>query len=153
MNQYLADTKLIAAGATEDFIFTLDTDGFILVAVDGKVDDTPFHQLATCPYIVKGVTRRGAGKDADSNMGNGDIPLDLFCRMGSDRQKLFYEEPLKGASKVKISVQNGDQDDHHITIVVWGATPPQDPYYVRPEDWPKLTPWKVAEFDRGTKDE
>jgi hypothetical protein len=28
----------------------------------------------------------------------------------------------------------------------------QDPYYVRPEDWPKITPFKVVELDR-TRDE
>ncbi|MDD5531272.1 MAG: hypothetical protein PHC52_00615 [Syntrophales bacterium] len=148
-NQYLADTKHIAAGGTATFTFTVDTEGFILVAADAEVDGTPFCALTTCPFVVTEVKRRTAGKDEDSSMGQGNIPLALFCRMGTDRNKFFYEEPLKGNSKVQIQVTNGDgQAAHDVTIVLWGATPGNDPYYARPEDWPKLFPYMVVQEEK-----
>lgn len=143
-NQYLADTKLIHGGGSATFTFTVDQEGFILVAVDANVDSTPYSALATCPFMVTEVKRRTAGKDEDSSMGQGNIPLDLFCRMGADKGKFFYEEPLKGNSKIAVTVLNGDGQDHTVTVVLWGATPGNDPYYARPEDWPKMFPGMVV---------
>ncbi|MFH2074073.1 MAG: hypothetical protein ABIJ57_01825 [Pseudomonadota bacterium] len=137
-NQYLADTKRITAGGSATFTFTVDQEGFILNAIDAEVDATPYSSLATCPFVVTETKRRTAGKDEDSSMGQGNIPLALLCRMGADRSKLFYEEPLKGNSKVSITVANADNAAHDVTIVLWGATPGNDPYYVRPEDWSKM---------------
>lgn len=143
-NQYLADTKNITAGGSATFTFTVDSEGFILVAIDAEVDATPYSALATCPFVVTETKRRTAGKDEDSSMGQGNIPLALLCRMGADRDKLFYEEPLKGNSKVSITVANADGQAHNVTIVLWGATPGNDPYYARPEDWPKMFPGMVV---------
>jgi hypothetical protein len=150
-NQYLADTKHLGAGASAVFTFTIDSEGFILNAIDAEVDATPYSALATCPFVVTETKRRTAGKDEDSSMGQGNIPLALLCRMGADRDKLFYEEPLKGNSKVAITVLNSDTSAHDVTLVLWGATPGNDPYYVRPEDWPKMFPGLVVKEESTGK--
>jgi len=148
MNAYYAVTKNIEGGGQEEFVFDIDESGFIWRSVDGKIGETPFHQLATIPLVAKHVKRRFAGESKDVNMGGGDIPIDLLARMGSTREEFFYEEPLKGTSKVKIMVANGGQEELEVTLVLWGASPHDDPYFVKPEFWPEITPYKVVEYER-----
>jgi hypothetical protein len=72
--------------------------------------------------------------------------------MGINREELLYEEPLKGTSKVKIMVANTGQEELEVTLVLWGASPAFDPYFVPPEYWPQITPWKVAEYNRSQEE-
>jgi len=147
-NQYISVKKEIKADDTADFVFTIDEEGFIWRYTDFKMGVEPYHDLATVPYEVTEVKRKFAGEDQETSMGQGNIPLDLFCRHGDQPHTLEYEEPIKGGSKILIKVVNTDATKRDVYVVVWGAPMKQDPYYVRPEDWPKMTPFQVAELDR-----
>lgn len=148
-NQVYAETKDIEKLATADFVFQVEDDGFIWRGVDVEIDQQTLQKLATVPFRVTDVIRRGAGEAKDSHMNQGDIPLALFCKSGNPDRTFYYEEPISGRGKIKIKVSNLDAEfKHEVTIVLWGASFKEDPEYLPPEKWPDVTPWKVKEVDR-----